>query len=116
MEFIFFQQSRNNMLYQKLLKSKLGENWFFFFGFPHPSDEDVHKIAEIEKPKTSTRIWWTVNMWTGLWLKLATSEMDEYMYHFWKTFFLYTRYCYFAIILQVESPLCLARMAILSQV
>ena len=32
------------MCQQKLLKSKLGENWFFFVYPSLPLDEDVHKM------------------------------------------------------------------------
>ena len=46
------------------------------------------QTAKLEKPKTYIRNWWIINSWTGLWLRLITSGMGEYMYHFWKTFFL----------------------------
>ena len=42
MVFIIFQKSRNNACQQKLLKSKLGENWYIFVSSSLPSDEDVH--------------------------------------------------------------------------
>ena len=53
------------------------------------------KTVNVEKPKTYTTIWRTVNSWTTLWQKLATSGMDEYMCHFLMKFF-HTIYCHFA--------------------
>ena len=42
----------------------------------------IQLTTRIEKPKTRT-----INSWPGVWLKLATSRMSEYMHHFLKTFF-----------------------------
>ena len=47
-----------------------------------------------EKTKPYTTNWRTVNTWTGLWLKLATS--GKYMYHLWKTYFYILRIVIFA--------------------
>ena len=49
---------------------------------PTPTETNAPIVPQIEKAKSCTRNWQTVNMWTGLGLKLATPMMDKHMYHF----------------------------------